>query len=110
MTRYRFPIKQIRPGERLCSGARNVLSHHPLGAGVGSTVGAALVSVAAGAAGAGSMGIYTCLATGVVIGGWAGHAISRRRVKQIDAEVLRRRTRTIRLLRVTRMLRRRDVA
>jgi len=69
-----------------------------------------VVSVAAGATGAGSLAIYTCLATGVVIGGWAGHAISKRRSKQIDADVLRRHNRTLRLLKVTRTLRRRNVA
>ncbi len=87
-----------------------VLRYHPFGTGFGSTVGAAIITVAAGAVGVGSLGIYTSVATGVVIGGWAGNAISRRRSKRIDGEVLRRRTRTIRLLRVTRMLRRRNVA
>jgi hypothetical protein len=92
------------------SGPSQLVGYHPLGTGFGSTIGAALVSVAMGAAGAGSVAIYTSAATGVVIGGWAGHAISRRRSKRVDADVLRRRSRTIRLLRVTRMLRRRDVA
>jgi hypothetical protein len=90
--------------------ARKLLSHHPVGTGFGSTVGAAVVCVAAGATGAGSIVIYMCLATGVVIGGWAGHAISKRRSKQVDADVLRRHNRTLRLLKVTRMLRRRNVA
>jgi len=85
-------------------------AYHPFGTGFGSTVGAALVTVAAGVAGAGSVAIYTSVATGVVFGGWAGHAISKRRSKQMDPDVLRRRTRTIRLLRVTRMLRHRNVA
>jgi hypothetical protein len=92
------------------SAPGHFFAYHPFGTGFGSTVGAALVTVAAGAAGAGSVAIYTSVATGVVIGGWAGHAISKRRSKHVDADVLRRRTRTIRLLRVTRMLRRRDVA
>jgi hypothetical protein len=95
---------------KLPTRARKLLSRHPVGTGFGSTVGAAVVSVAAGASGAGSVVIYACLATGVVIGGWAGHAISKRRSKQIDADVLRRHNRTLRLLKVTRMLRRRNVA
>lgn len=99
---------KLNPG--LSAGARKILSQHPVGTGFGSTVGAAVVSVAAGAAGAGSVVVYTCVATGVVLGGWAGHAISRSRSKQTDAEVLRRRNRTIRLLKVTRMLRRKNVA
>ncbi|HET6328668.1 MAG TPA: hypothetical protein VFG04_28550 [Planctomycetaceae bacterium] len=99
---------KLNPG--LSAGARKILSQHPVGTGFGSTLGAAVVSVAAGAAGAGSVVVYTCVATGVVLGGWAGHAISRRRSKQTDAEVLRRRNRTIRLLKVTRMLRRKNVA
>lgn len=98
------------PNPNVPTRARKLLSHHPFGTSFGSTVGAAVVSVAAGASGAGSVVIYTCLATGVVIGGWAGHAISKRRSKQIDADVLRRHNRTLRLLKVTRMLRRRNVA
>ncbi len=69
------------------SGPSHLLGHHPFGTGFGSTVGAALASVALGAAGAGSVAIYTSAATGVVIGGWAGHAISRRRSKRVDADV-----------------------
>jgi hypothetical protein len=95
---------------KLRTGTRSALGHHPLGTSFGSTVGAALVSVAAGAAGAGIVGVCSWLATGAVIGGWAGHKISRHRSRQTDAGVLRRRTRTIRLLKVTRMLRRRNVA
>jgi hypothetical protein len=105
-----YVFRQLQSGRRPRGWARIVFIHHPLGTGFGSTVGAALVSVAAGAAGAGSLAIYTSMATGVVVGGWAGHAISKHRVRHIDAEVLRRRTRTIRLLKVTRMLRRRNVA
>lgn len=101
---------KITPSGRLKARARSLLSHHPVGTGFGSTVGAAVISVAAGAAGAGTVVVYSCVATGVVLGGWAGHAISRKRSKQTDAEVLRRRTRTIRLLKVTRMLRRKNVA
>jgi hypothetical protein len=90
--------------------ARKLLSHHPIGTGFGSTVGAALIGVAAGVAGASALAIYTCLATGMVLGGWAGHAISKRHARRIDAGVLRRRAHTIRLLKVTRILRRRRVA
>jgi hypothetical protein len=110
MSQHRFPTGNFHPVLRLRTGARKFLNHHPLGTGFGSTVGAAVVGVAAGAVGAGSVVVYTCLATGVVIGGWAGHSISQHRSKPTDAEVLRRRTRTIRLLKVTRMLRRRNVA
>jgi outer membrane lipoprotein SlyB len=95
---------------RFRAGVRKVFAQHPLGTGFGSTLGAALVSAAAGAAGVGTIGVYTSVATGVVIGGWAGHAISKRRSKHVDADVLRRRTRTMRLLKVTRMLQRRKVA
>lgn len=101
---------RLKAREKLHTGAHTILSHHPFGTGFGSTVGAALVSVAAEAAGAGTISIFTCAATGVVVGGWAGLAISRRRLKRTDADVLRRRTRTIRLLKVARMLRRRNVA
>src|ERR1700722_11762694 len=100
----------LSPAARFRTGANKFLVHHPVGTSFGSTLGAALVSVAAGAAGAGSVGVYSCMATGVVLGGWAGHAISKRRSKEHDADVLRRRTRTLRLLKVTRMLRRRKVA
>jgi hypothetical protein len=110
MTQHRIPISPSGPGEKLRTGARRVLSHHPLATSFGSTVGAAVVSVAAGAAGAGTMGVCTWLATGMVVGGWAGHSISKLRSKRTAADVLRRRTRTIRLLRVTRMLRRRNCA
>ena len=111
MTQNALPINQhLSPVARLRTGANKILVHHPFGTGLGSTVGAALVSVAAGAAGAGSVGVYSCMATGVVIGGWAGHTMSKRRSKGRDADVLRRRTRTLRLLKVTRMLRRRKVA
>jgi hypothetical protein len=96
--------------EKARNDIHGALGHHPLGTSCGSTVGAALVSVAAGAAGVGTLGIWGWLAAGAVIGGWAGHAISKHRSKVIAPHVLRRRTRTIRLLRVTRMLRRRDVA
>jgi len=109
MSQLELPVRHLKEGEKLQTGARTILSHHPFGTGFGSTVGAALVSVAAEAAGAGTITIYTCVATGVVVGGWTGHAISRRRLKRMDADVLRRRTRTIRLLKVARMLRRRDV-
>ncbi len=109
MTHDRFTLRHLRAGENLRAGARKVLSHHPVGTSFGSTVGAALVTVAAGSAGAGSVVVCTCLATGAVIGGWAGHAISKRRSKRTDAGVLRRQAHTIRLLRVTRMLRRRNV-
>ena len=104
------PLEINSPPDDRHSGRGRFLRYHPIGTGFGSTVGAAIITVAAGAAGAGAIGIYTSVATGMVIGGWAGNAISRRRSKRIDAEVLRRRTRTIRLLRVTRMLRRRNVA
>jgi hypothetical protein len=105
---FHFPRLQL--AEKARNGTQSALSHHPLGTSFGSTLGAALVSIAAGAAGAGTIAVCTWLATGAVIGGWAGHAISRHRSKQIEPAVLRRRTRTIRLLRVTRMLRHRDVA
>jgi uncharacterized protein YcfJ len=98
------------PEGKLRTGARKVLAQHPLATSFGSTVGAALITVAAGAAGAGPVGVVTSIATGVVVGGWAGHTISRRRAKQVDADVMRRRSRTIRLLKATRILRRRKVA
>src|SRR5271156_2729425 len=104
------PTSSASADTKLRSGARKILTHHPVGTGFGSTLGAAVVTVAAGVAGAGSLVVYSCLATGVVVGGWAGHAISKRRAKHVDGEVLRRRARTIRLLKVTRMLRRRNVA
>jgi hypothetical protein len=110
MTQPRLAIRDLEGNGKLSARARKVLSQHPLGTSFGSSVGAAFVSVAAGAAGAGSVGVCAWMATGVVIGGWAGHAISKRRSKPVDADVLRRRTRTIRLLKVTRMLRRRNVA
>jgi uncharacterized protein YcfJ len=110
MSEHEPPTSSSVSNAKVHTRARKILSQHPVGTGFGSTVGGAIVCVAAGAAGAGSVVVYTCLATGVVIGGWAGHAISKRRSKSIDAEVLRRRTRTIRLLKVTRMLRRRNVA
>jgi tetrahydromethanopterin S-methyltransferase subunit E len=110
MPEHESPTISSVSNAKVHTGARKIFSHHPVGTGFGSSVGAAVVSVAAGAAGAGSVVVYTCLATGVVIGGWAGHTISKRRSKSTDAEVLRRRTRTIRLLKVTRMLRRRNVA
>jgi hypothetical protein len=109
MTTHRLAHALGRDG-RSRTGARKVLHQHPLGTGFGSTVGAALISVAAGAAGAGPVGVATSIATGMVVGGWAGHAISCRRAKQVDADVLRRRLHTIRLLRVTRVLHRRKVA
>jgi Na+/glutamate symporter len=110
MSQLELPVGRLKAREKLHTGAHTILSHHPFGTGFGSTVGAALVSVAAEAAGAGTISIFTCAATGVVVGGWAGLAISRRRLKRTDADVLRRRTRTIRLLKVARMLRRRNVA
>jgi hypothetical protein len=110
MSQQQITIERAPRGGRLRAGANKFLTHHPLGTSFGSTVGAALVSAAAGAAGIGSIGVYTSVATGVVLGGWAGHAISQRRSKRVGADVLRRRTRTMRLLKVTRMLRRRKVA
>src|SRR5579859_2914661 len=95
---------------KLPTEGKKILFLHPFGTSFGSTIGAILVCVAAGAARAGSVAIYTGVATAVVVGGWVGHSISRRGSKRRDADVLRRRTRTIRLLKVTRMLRRRNVA
>ena len=110
MSDHQLPTNSAIADKRLRDRARKILTRHPVGTGFGSTLGAAVVSVAAGAAGAGSVVVYSCLATGVVVGGWAGHAISKHRARNVDAEVLRRRARTIRLLKVTRMLRRRNVA
>jgi hypothetical protein len=109
MTTHRLALA-LGPDGKLRTGARRLLEQHPIGTGFGSTVGAALITVAAGAAGAGPVGVATSIATGVVVGGWAGHTISRRCAKHVDADVSRRRSRTIRLLRATRMLRRRNVA
>jgi hypothetical protein len=77
----RSPFPRLRLAEKARNGTHGALSHHPLGTSFGSTVGAALVSVAAGAAGLGTIGIWAWLATGAVIGGWAGHAISKHRSK-----------------------------
>jgi hypothetical protein len=110
MSTHRYAFPRLRADGRLRTGARKVLQNHPFGTGFGSTVGAALITAAAGAAGAGPVGVVTSIATGIMVGGWAGHTISRRRSKQVDGEVARRRTRVLRLLKVTRMLRRRNVA
>jgi hypothetical protein len=99
-----------KAGGKFRAGARVVLGHHPIGTGFGSTIAGALVVVGAGAAGASAVVIYVSVATGIVLGGWAGHAISKRRSHRLDADVLRRRSHTLRLLRVTRVLRRRNVA
>lgn len=99
-----------KAGGKFRAGARVVLRQHPIGTGFGSTIVGALVVVGAGAAGASAVVIYVSVATGIVLGGWAGHAISKRRSHRLDADVLRRRSHTLRLLRVTRVLRRRNVA
>jgi hypothetical protein len=99
-----------KAGGKFRAGVRVVLGRHAIGTGFGSTIAGALVIFGAGAAGVSAVVIYVSVATGIVLGGWAGHAISKRRSHRLDADVLRRRSHTLRLLRVTRVLRRRNVA
>jgi hypothetical protein len=82
-------------------------SRYPVATAVGSAIGAAAILGAAQALGAGVVGFATSVAVGMIMGGWVGRRISRRRSARSHDPVRQRRT--IRILRITRTMRRRNV-
>ena len=85
---------------------RSWKGRHPLGTGVGSAVGAAIVLAAAGALGAGTVAFATSVAVGMVLGGWAGGQFSQRRARSGAPQEAVRRRRSIRITRIIRTMRR----
>ena len=82
---------------------------HPKATVVGSTLAAGVVVAAASVLGAGAVAFAASVGVAVVVGGWGGGRFGRHRERtRLPREATRRR-RTIRILRITRTLRRRKL-
>jgi hypothetical protein len=82
---------------------------HPQATFVGSTLVAGIVGAAASVLGASALGFAASVAVAIIVGGWAGGRIGRHREQaRLPREAVRRRRR-IRVLRITRTLRRRKL-
>jgi hypothetical protein len=80
---------------------------HPRATFVGSSLGAAIVVATAGVVGVSAIAFAMTVGLGMVVGGWAGREFGRHReLTNVPREAVRRR-RSIRMLRITRTLRRR---
>src|ERR1700722_13825346 len=89
--------------------AKWIRLRHPQATLVGSTLAAGIVVAAASALGASALGFAAGVGMAIVVGGWAGGRFSRHRERtRLPREAVRRRRR-IRVLRITRTLRRRKL-